>query len=140
MAIGSAVTTAAHMNPEILTVGGLHNELVKVSVVLNPIKPLAGSLHIGMALVIIPGGIAGEGQLNVSSFAQSVLGGVGATNLDVELVAAVAGADDNGTANEAAEGFEDFLAELLENWYILRWYSVIDTILLGSLGLLKFIK
>ena len=69
MAVGSAVTTAAHVNPEILTVGGFHNEWVKVAVVLNPIKPLAGSLHVGMALVIIPGGIAGEWQTEVSSFA-----------------------------------------------------------------------
>ena len=69
MAIGSAVTTAANMNPEILAVGGFHNELVKVCVVLNPIKPLAGSLHIGVTLVIIPGGIAGEWQTDVSSFA-----------------------------------------------------------------------
>ena len=69
MAIGSAVTTATHVNPEILTVGGLHNELVKVAIVLNPVKPLAGSLHIGMALVVIPGGIAGEWQTDVSSLA-----------------------------------------------------------------------
>ena len=43
-----------------------------------------------------------------------MLGSVGSTNFDVELVATVAGADDNGAANEAAEGFEDFLAELLQ--------------------------
>ena len=44
-----------------------------------------------------------------------MLGGVGATNLDVELVAAVAGVDDDGATDEGTEGLEDFLAELLQN-------------------------
>lgn len=44
-----------------------------------------------------------------------MLRSIGASDFHVKLVAAVAGADDNGAANEAAEGFEDFLAELLEN-------------------------
>ena len=48
-----------------------------------------------------------------------MLGGVGATNLDVECVATVAGADDDGAANEATEGFEDFLAELLQRGDVL---------------------
>ena len=48
-----------------------------------------------------------------------MLGGVGATNLDVERVAAVAGADDDGTANEPTKGFQDFLAELLQGGAVL---------------------
>ena len=57
---------------------------------------------------------------------QGMLGGIGATNLDVEGVATVAGADDHGAANEPAEGFKDFLAELLKDRYKLRWYTVVN--------------
>lgn len=39
MAVGSAVLPARNVNPEVLAVGGLHNELVKVAIVLNPVKP-----------------------------------------------------------------------------------------------------
>lgn len=85
-----------------------------------------------MTLVVVPGGVGGEGQLEVGSFAQGVLGGVGATNLDVELVAAVAGGDDDGATNEGAEGFEDLLAELLKDRDKLRRYTVVNTVLLGS--------
>ena len=69
-----------------------------------------------MTLIIVPGGVGGEGQLDVGSFAKSMLGGVGTTDLHVKLVTTVAGADDDGAANEAAEGFEYFFAELLEDW------------------------
>ena len=44
-----------------------------------------------------------------------MLGGIGPTNLDIELVATITTADDNGATNEPAEGFEDFLAELLQS-------------------------
>lgn len=60
MAVGSAILPARDVNPEVLAVGGLEDELVKVAIVLNPVKPLAGGLHISMTLVIIPSGIAGQ--------------------------------------------------------------------------------
>ena len=59
MAIGSAILSARDVNLEILAVGGLHDELIKVSVMFQPVKPLAGSLEVGMMLVVIPGSIAG---------------------------------------------------------------------------------
>ena len=68
-----------------------------------------------MATVIIPGSVGGEGQADVGSFAQGVLGGIGSANLDVELGATVAAADDDGLADETTEGFEDLLAELLQD-------------------------
>ena len=69
-------------------------------------EPLAGGVHVGMATVVVPGGIAGEGQADVGGFAEGVLGGVGATYTDVELAGAIATADGHGAANEGAEGFE----------------------------------
>ena len=39
MAIGSAVLSARNVNPEVLAVGGLHDELVKVAIVLQPVEP-----------------------------------------------------------------------------------------------------
>lgn len=49
-----------------------------------------------------------------------MLRSIGSTNFHIERVAAVAGADDNGATNKATEGFEDFLAELLQRGDVLR--------------------
>lgn len=119
MAVGTAVTTAADVNPEVFAVGGLKDELVEVGVAFQPVEPAMGGLQVGVATVIVPGGVGGEGQTEVGGFAQGVLGGVGSTNTDVELIASVAGGDDNGGANEAAEGLEDLAAELLEDGDVL---------------------
>ena len=59
MAIGLAVLAAGDVNPEVLAVGGLHDELIKVGIMLQPVEPLAGGLKVGMSLVIIPSCIAG---------------------------------------------------------------------------------
>ena len=53
------VATARDVNPEVLAIGGFHDELVKVAMAFNEVKPLASSLHIGVPLVIIPSGITG---------------------------------------------------------------------------------
>ena len=60
MAVGLAVLAARDVNPEVLAVGGLEDELVEVSVVLQPVEPLASGLEVGMSLVVVPGAIAGE--------------------------------------------------------------------------------
>jgi hypothetical protein len=39
MAVSFAVFTAANVNPIVLTVGGFHDQLIKVSVMLKEIKP-----------------------------------------------------------------------------------------------------
>lgn len=59
MAVGPVVATARDVNPEVLAIGGFHDELVKVAMAFNEVKPLASSLHIGVPLVIIPSGITG---------------------------------------------------------------------------------
>ena len=89
-----------------------------------------GGLEVGVATVVVPGGIGGEREADVGSFAQGVLGGIGSANLDIELVAPVAGADDDGPADVAAKGFEDLAAELLQHRDVLRWYAVVDAVLL----------
>ncbi len=68
-----------------------------------------------MTLVVVPSGIGGQWQTDVGSFAQGVLGGIGATHTDVELVATVATADDHGAANKASERYQHLPAELLQN-------------------------
>ena len=69
-----------------------------------------------------------------------MLGGIGATYLHIELVAAIATTDDDGAADEGAEGFEDFLAgfagcrcctlNLLENeildWHLSADFSIVN--------------
>ena len=47
---------------------------------------------------------------DVGGFAEGVLGGVCATYLDVELVAAVAAGDDDRFAEVLTQGFEDGFA------------------------------
>ena len=44
MSVGSTIATAGYMNPEVLAVGRLHNQLVKVAMGLNPIEPASGCL------------------------------------------------------------------------------------------------
>lgn len=134
MAVGPAILSARNVNPEVFAVGSLHNELVKIAIVLNPVKPLAGRLHIGMTLIVIPSGIVRKGQTDISSFAQCVLRGVGSTNLNVEL----ATADDNGAANERTKGFQNFLAELLQSGDVLWRNRVVDATSSGGSGTLEF--
>jgi hypothetical protein len=86
MAVGLAVAAAGDVDPEVFAVGGLEDELVEVGVGLEPVEPLAGGLDVGMATVVVPGGVAGEGQADVGGLTEGVLGGVGASYLDVELL------------------------------------------------------
>ena len=69
MPVGPTVSSARDMNPEILAVGGFENQLVKIAMGLNPVKPLASGFEVGMPLVVIPSGIRGKGQLDVGSLA-----------------------------------------------------------------------
>ena len=130
VAVGPAVLAAGDVNPEVFAVGGLENELIEVGVVLQIVEPLAGGLKVGMTLVVIPGGIAGEGQAEVGSFAKGMLGGIGSTDTDVELVAAVAGGDDDRATDEGTEGLKNLLAELLQRGDVLWGDSVVDVVLL----------
>ena len=77
---------------------------------------------------------------DVGGFAKGVLGGVCATYLDVELVAAVAAADDDRFAEVLAQGFEDGLAELLQSGNVLRRAAVVDVVGFGSCRTLEFGK
>ena len=65
MAVGASVLPAGDVDPEVLIVGGFEDELVEVGVGFEPVEPATGGLHIGMALVIIPGGVGGEWQTDV---------------------------------------------------------------------------
>ena len=137
VAVGPAVLAAGDVNPEVFAVGGLENELVEIGVVLQIVEPLAGGFQVGMAFVDVPGGIAGEGQAEVSGLAKGVLGGVGSTDTDVELVATVAAGDDDRATDEGAEGLKNFLAELLQRGDVLWGDSVVDVVLLCGSRLFK---
>ena len=93
-------------------------------------------LRMSMGLVVIPVGIGGLGDLDVDCFAQGVLRGIDATDLDIELGTSVAGADDDGLACEGTEGLKDGLAELLKRGDVLCGAGVDDTVgLCGSRAL-----
>ena len=59
-----------------------------------------------------------------------MLGGVGSTDTDVELVATVTGGDDDGATDEGTEGLKNLLAELLQRGDVLWGDSVVDVVLL----------
>ena len=42
MPVGLTVLSAGDVNPEVLAVGGLEDELVEVGIALQPVEPLAG--------------------------------------------------------------------------------------------------
>lgn len=44
VSVGPAVFAAGHVNPVVLAIGGLEDELVKIAIVLNPVEPFAGCL------------------------------------------------------------------------------------------------
>ena len=85
MTVGSAVTTAGDVDPEVFTVCCLHDKLVKVSVMLQPVEPLAGCFHIGMLAIVIPSGIVANSTLNVPSGAFSNVPPVTGTNVPLQM-------------------------------------------------------
>ena len=113
MAVLAFVGSAGDVDPVDATVGGLLDELVVVAVVHDPGEPSVEYVGVGEALALVAReGILGDAD--VAGFAKGVLGGIDASDLDVELWATVARADDNRLARELAEGLEDLFAELLE--------------------------
>lgn len=85
MAVLFAVGSAADVYPVVTTVGGFHNQLVKVSVMLQKVEPLLGELHVGVALVVIPICVGVERHMDAGSFSKSLLAGVRTSDLDVKL-------------------------------------------------------
>ena len=67
-----------------------------------------------------------------------MLGGIGSANLDIELVATVAGADDDWATDERAERFKNLTAELLQSGDVLGRDTVVNTKGLGRGGMLEF--
>lgn len=67
-----------------------------------------------------------------------MLRSIDTSHLDVELKAAVARTDDDGLASKGAQGFEDGLAELLQNWNELRWTGVVYAVGLSCCRTFKF--
>jgi hypothetical protein len=93
-----------------------------------------------MLLVIVPACIRGERQLDVSSFAESMLGSISTSDFNVQLITTIAGRDDNWLADEGAEGLEDFLAELLEDRNKLRRNSIVNVVLFCSCRLFELFE
>ena len=60
VAVSSAVLPARDVNPVIFTIAGFHDQLIKVSVVFQPVEPLAGGLKDSMTLVVIPSRVRGK--------------------------------------------------------------------------------
>lgn len=99
LSVAGAVALEGDVDP-VDAMGMLEDELVEVEVVHHPEEPLPAGIVVGDA--------------DVTGFAKGVLGGIDASNFDVELWATVAGADDNRLSRELAEGLENLFAQLLE--------------------------
>lgn len=67
------VLAATYVNPVVTTVGGFHNQLVKVGVVLQEVEPLLGEIHVGVALVVIPIRVGIERYMDISGFSNGML-------------------------------------------------------------------
>lgn len=100
MAVLLDVLSARNMDPVVTTIGGFHDQLVKVGVVLQEVEPSFGKFLVGVGLVVIPIGIGGLGDVDVDSFAQSVLRGINTSYLDIQLRATIARADDDWLLSE----------------------------------------
>ena len=131
MSVFLAVLAAGDVDPVVVAVGGLQDELVEVGVLLEVGEPTVGNLHIGVAFAVSPRGVVGFGQGNVGGFAQGVLAGIDASYLDVEGWAAVAGTDDDGLSGERSEGFEDGATELLQRGDVLCGDGVVYAVCVG---------
>ena len=68
MAVLGFVLATRDMNPVVATVGGFHDELVVIRVGLEPREPSFGKFLVGVRLVIIPIGIGGLWDVDVSCF------------------------------------------------------------------------
>ena len=69
MAISFSISPTGYVDPEIFAVGGFEDELVEVNMAFEPVEPLVSGSEVGMLLVVVPGGVGGEGQTDVGSFA-----------------------------------------------------------------------
>ena len=79
MAVARAVGLAGHVDP-VFAMGMLEDELVKVSLVLQEIKPSVGNGHVGMREIVAPIDIRGSGQAYVAGFTGHVLAVLHATD------------------------------------------------------------
>ena len=96
MSVLFTVLAARNVNPVVLAIGSLQDELVEVGVFLEEGEPMVGYFHVGMALSVAPRCVLGLWKTDVGSFTQGVLAGIDASYLDVERTTAVAGTDDDG--------------------------------------------
>ena len=65
MTVLLSVLAAGNVDPVVLAVLGLENELVEVGMLLQEGEPTVGNVHVGVALVVVPSGIGCLGQADV---------------------------------------------------------------------------
>lgn len=90
VAVSLLVLAAADVDPEVFAIGSFDDGLVEVRVGDEPVEPLVENLLVGVGKVIVPIGIGGLWELDVSGFTKGVLAGVCTTDFDVQGIAAVA--------------------------------------------------
>lgn len=54
MPVLTSVAFTVDVDPVVSSVGGFHNQLVKVGAMLKEVEPLLGKLHVGVTLVVVP--------------------------------------------------------------------------------------
>ena len=132
MAIFLDVLSTRDMYPEVFAVGGFDDGLVEVGVLDDTVEPAVEDVFVGVGFAIAPLGVRSLGNLDVGCFTKGVLKGIDSSDFDVESVTAVAGTDDDRLTCEGSEGFENFLAKLLEGWDELCRTGVVDVV--GNCG------
>lgn len=75
MAVLLGILSTADMYPEVTTITGLHDELIKVGVMLEEVEPAVEDGLVGMGFTIALFGVRCLGYLDVGSFTKGVLRG-----------------------------------------------------------------
>lgn len=132
MSVLFTVLAARNVNPVVLAIGSLQDELVEIGMLLEEGEPMVGYFHVGMTLSVAPGGILGLGKTDIGCFTQGVLAGIDTSYLNVEGTATVAGTDDDGLSSKFTQGFEYGATKLLQRRDVLHRNSVVDTVLLSN--------
>jgi len=84
MAVLAAILLAADVNPVVTAILGLKDQLVEIRMLLEPVHPTVGNVHVGVRLVVIPVSVDGLWDADVSSLAQGVLRSRHTANLEIE--------------------------------------------------------
>lgn len=110
MPVERHIHLARHMQPVVASVAGLEDALVEGGVRTDKLHPAVCLNEVGVRQAIIPVGVAGLGQPEVSGQPQRVLAGLCPTHLHIQLRAAIARGDHDRLAYKGSQRLKHLFA------------------------------